>query len=252
MSYSIVYAREFIKTGDGRILPLVLCGSNNCWTIGISGRESRERHWNLMYIGNNEIPALFPKQLIKKVKAYIPSEYQQHFMRNGMWVDDAGLIRFFENGIKKAKTLEEINDELLVKSLLCGEVYYYKGYDAVCIHSSTIKSTEQLDDFLSEADRLICENKDAHKLYVDISFDIEKPLEREKVARKKKERLKQFYVVTTKFGYVSSLTRSGIYSTHSADYAKQFKTEKEAVKWIKDRDIERRFRKSNFGVEYMA
>lgn len=252
MSYSIVYAREFIKAGDGRILPLVLCGSNNCWTMGVSGRESRERHWNLMYIKNNEIPALLPEQLIDKVKAYIPSEYQQHFMRNGKWVDDARLMRFFENGIKKAKTLEEINDELLVKSLLCGEVYYYKGYDAVCIHSSTIKSTEQLDDFLSEADRLICENKDAHKLYVDISFDIEKPLEREKVARNKKERLKQFYVVTTNFGYVSSLTRSGIYSTHSANHAKQFKTEKEAAKWIKDRDIERRFQKLKFGVEYMA
>lgn len=252
MSYNIVYAREFIKAGDGRILPLVLCGSNNCWTMSISGRESRERHWHLIYISTNEIPALFPKQLIDKVKTYIPSEYQQHFKRNGKWVDDAGLMRFFENGIKKAKTLEEINDELLIKSLLCGEIYYYKGYDTVCIHSSIIKSTEQLDEFLSEADRLICENKDARKLYVDISFDIEKSLERKKIKRRKKERLKQFYAVTTNFGYVSSLTRSGIYSTHSADYAKQFKTEKEATKWIKDRDIERRFRKLTFGIEYMA
>lgn len=199
MSYSIVYAREFIKTGDGRILPLVLCGSNNCWTIGISGRESRERHWNLMYIKNNEIPALFPKQLIDKVKAYIPSEYQQHFMRSGKWVDDAGLMRFFENGIKKAKTLEEINDELLIKSRLCGEIYYYKGYDTVCIYSSIIKSTEQLDDFLSETDRLICENKNAHKLYVDISFDIEKPLEREKVARKKKRKAETILCCNNEF-----------------------------------------------------
>ena len=89
-------------------------------------------------------------------------------------------------------------------------------------------------------------------MYVDISFDIEKSLERKKIKRRKKERLKQFYAVTTNFGYVSSLTRSGIYSTHSADYAKQFKTEKEATKWIKDRDIERRFRKLTFGIEYMA
>lgn len=42
MSYEIVYDREFIKTNDGRIIPLVLSGSNNCWTTGVSGRLRRD------------------------------------------------------------------------------------------------------------------------------------------------------------------------------------------------------------------
>ena len=68
----------------------------------------------------------------------------------------------------------------------------------------------------------------------------------------KKERLKEFYVITTDYGYLSKLTRRGVYSTHSTYYAKQFESEDNAKKWLKEHDLERRFRKLTFEVRYVA
>lgn len=38
MSYEIVYAKQFIKTEDGRIIPLALHGSNNCYEVKLDSR----------------------------------------------------------------------------------------------------------------------------------------------------------------------------------------------------------------------
>ena len=43
MSYEIMYDKKFIKVDNG-FIPLVLTGSNNCW----SGSK-RARNWSLMF-----------------------------------------------------------------------------------------------------------------------------------------------------------------------------------------------------------
>lgn len=247
MSYEIIYAREFVKTSDGRIIPLVLSGSNNCRELTFRGYERRERVWHAIFSSGDENPAMTPEKLMTKINEYIPSGYNQHFVRNGKWVDDAGFIKFFENGIKKAKTLEELNSELLYEQRLEGIVLNREETaNNQLLYSATIKNSAELDEFLNKVDEFI-----SNKLSLSIimRFQRNDVLRRRK---KQKENLKEFYVVTTDFGYVSKLTRLTLYSTHSAEHAKKFTSEKAAMKWIKDRNLEIRFSKQTFGVKYIA
>ena len=49
---------------------------------------------------------------MERIKSYCDGgEYQEHFIQNGKWVDDKGLIRFIQNGIKNAKTIEELKED---------------------------------------------------------------------------------------------------------------------------------------------
>ena len=253
MSYEIVYAREFIKTNDGRIVPLVLSGSNNCWDTTFRGHWRRERSWFPIFLRSGENPALTPEELMTKIKGYIPSGYNQHFVRNGKWVDDDSFVRFFENGIKKAKTLEELNDELLYKQHLEGMVYYYdEGSEVTTLHKVDIYETAELEMFLEKADELIKEYSSKVKLQIHIGFSQDDILKRKIKPRVKKERLKEFYAIVTDYGYLSKLTAHGIYSTHSVYDAKQFESEEKAKKWLENHNLERRFRRLTFGVKYVA
>lgn len=253
MSYEIIYAREFIKTGDDRIIPLVLSGSNNCWDTRYKGHWRKERSWFPIYAKSGENPAITAEELMKKINSYVPSDYQAHFVRNGKLVNDDSFVRFFENGIKKAKTIEELYAELICTEQLQGSIYYYApNGDVKIIDSIFIESTPDLNDFLANVDKCISENAAGHKIYINIGFLRNDILRRVKKPKQNHEQLKQYFVITTNFGYVSKLTRLGLYSTCSKEYAKKFETEKQALKWIKDRNIERRFKKQTFGVEYVV
>ena len=253
MSYEIVYAREFIKTNDGRIVPLILSGSNNCWDTTYRGHWRRERSWFPIYAKSGENPAITPEALMTKIKGYVPSGYNQHFVRNGKWVNDDSFVRFFENGLKKAKTLEELNEELLYKHYLKGIVYYYGENSSVhSVHDVDIRDSKDLDVFLEKVDELIKDYSGKEKLQISIGFSQDDVLRRIKKPREKKERLKEFYAITTDYGYLSKLTRRGVYSTHSVCYAKQFESEDKAKKWLMEHDLERRFRRLTFGVRFVA
>ena len=68
MSYEIVYAREFVKTGDGRIIPLVLSGSNNCWAPTYKGKDRRVRQWFPILAKQSEVPAFTSDEIMKRVR----------------------------------------------------------------------------------------------------------------------------------------------------------------------------------------
>ena len=107
MSYEIVYSKQFLKI-DGKIIPLVLYGSSNCQQF-VNGKWRRSREWDAMYItGSNKSIVFTEKEIIKEIELCCDGgKYQEHFMYNGKFVDDKGLIRFFQNGIKNAKTIEQ-------------------------------------------------------------------------------------------------------------------------------------------------
>lgn len=117
MSYEIVYAREFLKTKDGRIIPLVLMGSNNCWTRTYTGRDRRERHWLALLSRSGESPAMTVEELLKRVYKCIPSEYQEHFVRNGKLVAGrlyaTGLTEHAKQFAKKKEAERWIKDRNL-------------------------------------------------------------------------------------------------------------------------------------------
>ena len=252
MSYTIVYDRQFLKLEDGRIIPMILCGSNNCRETSYSGRERRERYWTVCWERN--VPAYQPEDLMKLAESYCSGgEYQEHFMRGGKWVDDAAYLRFFKNGIKQAKTLRELDDERIHASAIRaffsiwatvpGEKEGKSGHTTEC--DRCLRSDEEIVAFLNEADERLKRETADESVYICLKYFGNDPLPKVKRERKRKERLTgEFYVITLDTDrYVTKLTRGGLYHYPHLNAAKQFRTAQEAEKWIEQRDLTVRFGK---------
>jgi len=253
-----VYDRQFLKLEDGRIIPLILCGDNNVYETMWNGRQRRSRDWQASYWQHNVIPALAPEEIMKKIHGYADGTTEQHFMRDGKWVDDAAFIRFFKNGIKEAKTLKELEEERIFWGSICAYLSVWTKVDGK--PGWDRNQTTELDCYLNSDEAIISflektaerlEKRTADEdIYVCIGYSGNQPLRKPKRARKPKERLTgEFYVVTFNGNrYVTRLTRGGLRHSEHAMPAKQFETEKDARKWIEQRDLARRFR-GTFEVE---
>ncbi len=251
MSYSIVYAREFLKTNDGRIIPLVLSGCNNCYEM-YNGRERRERCWWTLYIPRTSSPAVKPEELMGIINSRVPSD-NEHFIRGGKWVDDKAFVRFYENGIKKAKTLEELNDEAVCSVRLEAVITTPRGEDDIdTVHRSFITNSEELDVFLDFVDEYILKHS-GEKYVISIFFNREDPIKRKTTKKRNKVFLEEnYYVVKMEDNYVTQLTPMRLRCSPYVSAAKRFPSERIAWKWIKDRELERRYSKFKFDVEYVA
>lgn len=257
MSYTIVYERRFLRTSGGKIIPLALYGSNNCYESCFNGRERRERSWNSIFTGRNHNIALTPDELRAIAKSWIGGEYQQHFVYHGKWVDDAGLLRFAENGIKTAKTVEELNQASLYKIYLSGSlsIWYRDGsYADGTLRegrrselSCTIQNSSDLDAFLARVQERLDKRTPDEEIYVLLRFPGDKAVEYPRESRKKSAptRLDQFYAIMVKRlsgnGYIRKLTASKIHMTFRIEDCKQFRNESDARKWMVKHRIEDRF-----------
>jgi len=251
MSYTIVYDRQFLKLEDGRIIPMILCGANNCWETSYDGRERRERYWTALW--EQIVPAYKPEELMKKAESYCSGgEYQEHFMRGGKWVDDAAFLRFFQNGINQAKTMQELTDERIhtpsiraffsVWTRVPGKKEWEGNHSTEC--DRYLRSDEELVAFLIEADERLKRKTADESIYVCLKYFGNDPLPKPKRERKPKTRLTgEFYVVTFGIGsYVTKLTGRHLHHCPYISSAKQFQTAKDAEKWIEQRHLKSRFR----------
>lgn len=108
MGYTIVYDRLFVRAGD-KYIPICLYGSSNC-TEYVNGREVRERSWST-FSYCDEMLLADEETLMREVKARHTGTSSENF-KYKTWLDDAAVIRFFENGIKNAVTIEEMQQQL--------------------------------------------------------------------------------------------------------------------------------------------
>ena len=252
MSYSIVYNKQFLKI-DGKIIPLVLYGSNNCYESLPNGRQRRERQWYSLYFnGENEQITATEAEIMKKIESCCDGgEYQEHFMQNGKWVDDKGLIRFFQKGIKNAKTIEELKKDCFFRGMQ-GYFSVWKGMDNTIESVINIYSSDDLRNFLNAAQDRLAKRTDKEEIYICLHYYNEKFQSRVKAERKQKERLTDYFAI--KVGdydsYLVKLTSRRIRHASLCDLTKQFKTEKEANKYV-EKLIEKGF-KINFSVEHIV
>ncbi len=251
MSYEIVYAREFIKLSDGRIIPMILCGSNNCYETSGSGRDRRARNWSTFFYKANINPAFTVAELMQRVYSYVPSTYGEHFMRNGKYVDDDGFVRFFGNGIKNAKTFEEIRSEALWMPQLIGVI---KGIDSSdetkVILRKDLCSTYEIETFLSDFDRTVRMNKSKERIYAEFEFLDNNPIRRD--IRYKGPKMDEYYVIVYDRKYVVKLSGRTLRFSLEPSHAKHFKTEKEADKWIEQRELKKKYPSAEFKVKYVT
>lgn len=252
MSYSIVYNAQFLKI-DGKIIPLVLYGSNNCYEPLSNGRQRRERQWYSLYFnGGNEQIVATEVEIMERVRSYCDGgEYQEHFMQNGKWVDDKGLTRFFQDRIKNAKTIEELKEDYFFRGMQ-GYFSVWEEMDNTIENHTEINSSDDLQKFLDAAQDRLAKRTEKEEIYICLHYYNEKFEPRVKRKRKPKERLTDYFAI--KIGnydsYLVKLTSRRIRHASLCDLTKQFKTEKEANKYV-EKLIEKGF-KINFSVEHIV
>lgn len=159
MSYSILYDRVFIRSNCG-ISPCILSGDNNVWE-GYGNRQRRSRSWGIY--GNRL--GISGDDLREYIKPYLKG-YNEHWVSNGKWVTDAGLIRWIESGIKHTVTVEDLiqaNPELGYGGIHCYVSVWSKS-PGVTYHdtqkmelSAYIKTTEDLDTWINQVNKFIAE-----------------------------------------------------------------------------------------------
>ena len=173
MSYDICHDRCFIKSGLG-YTPMWLVGSNNCTepVCGLDGRwrERRERHWSPI----DNLAGVSEADLMTMAWKYVRgTDYQ--FMRNGKWVDDAGWIRFVENGIKKAVTIEELLKATHRNTMLC-RLHVWVGDDSHFELETYVKSTAEYDEWLHKAKALKESRTDKWGPWFTIDMGMREPI----------------------------------------------------------------------------
>lgn len=252
MSYEIVYNKQFLKI-DGKIIPLTLCGSSNVYEPLPNGRQRREREWSAIYIGgSNRQIAATETEIMKEIESCCDGgEYQEHFMQNGKWVDDKGLIRFFQNGIKNAKTIEELKKDYFFMGMY-GYFSIWKEMDNTIENRVEINSSDNLRDFLEVAQRRINNRTEKEGIYICLKYYNEKFEFRVKPEKKTKEQLTDYFAIKigNRDSYLVKLTSRRIKHTSLCNLTKQFKTEREANKYV-EKLIERGF-KIDFIVEHIV
>lgn len=258
MSYEIVYERVFVKVPIGVetcVLPLVLTGSNNCYEAGGRGRDRRERDWGLLAVKKSEfqerygIPVVILDDADEYVEQFINDEDDSEFFKyNGKWVDGASFRRFWNNGLKNAMTIEEINEKRRYNTAI--SVFFVHRDNDSDYNTLGCQTSEQLAKALIKAGDRKMLNNDGH---VIVRFDEEDILKREKLKDKHKSPTKgtknwlkeqgYAYVLQKDGTYIQKLTARSIYTCYSKSIARQFKDEKTAQKWKEDLYTKRTFNK---------
>ena len=171
MSYEIIYNSVFLKSSAG-ITPCILSGSNNCYD---ADNRRRSRDWSVFF---NEL-ADTPENIMAKALNMTGGTYQEHWKSNGKWVDDAGVLRFFRNGIQNACTLEELldaNRDQYVGSAYC-TLHVWANLDHETIPSNMsqyVRTTEDLDKWIDLVKPYMEEQRHLKKhVYPIITFSCE-------------------------------------------------------------------------------
>lgn len=243
MSYEIVYNRQFLKTQNGKIIPIILHGSNNTYQVQLNGRERRSRRWsicNMPHWCNYKID-FTEEELLKENEQWL--QEKEFFKYNGKYITGQQWYNMVKNSIKKARTIEELQPYERPLAYLS----IWKGLENTHTSPVFINNSANLQAFIEMYYARVVERKEGEKVYPVIEYGVEKFVhQRSNRIRQDKPRLTEYYTVKVDNGhnlyYVQQLTSRHLRGTYNEHDAKQFKTEKEAKKWIDERSIEKRFR----------
>jgi len=283
MSYDIIYDRKFVKCGD-RFLPMVSIGCSNVYvpTYAVRGaREKRARNWNCLFNRAYENPLKTIDELKTAVEG-TKSSYDQNFVYRGKWIDNAGYESMILNSAKNALTLEEIIarykgvDGVYVSIGLCSSDKYpenvRKLYNCAGGYAQTSAELERITD---ECTELLNTNRiEGTFPYIYCRYcgwgaedgaELKPHVTKKRRTGGVKEALKgsEFFGIVekatdgTRHKVLKRLTPSGfsfywVWTLASDEaawrYAKVFKTEKAATKWLSENEGRINYGKNNFEV----
>ena len=179
MSFEIIYERKFIKC-NSKIIPMCLYGSNNVTYINpATGREKGDRQWDTFLIGASTLPdtkILFePAEILKAVNTSLAKcsddEWLFKYRHKAMYVSD--IKSFYENGIKKAVTIEEIVDQAHYSGI--GTVIAFNkrtnSYNRFCQNRiATSNTLQQWANVAEYAAKLLKNDDNFRDIYIQFSF----------------------------------------------------------------------------------
>lgn len=154
MSYEILYSRQFVKLDEERVLPIILAGSSNC-TMYYGGREIRERNWYLWYSNPDEIGAK-TAEIRNRIETIVNANKEkgydgEWFKSGGKWITSSKILNWFDNGVKNARTIEDIF-ALKYKTLDCNLTLYHKTeFERKVVLERYCKTTKEILDWIDEA-----------------------------------------------------------------------------------------------------
>ena len=241
MSHTIVYDRLFLRCED-RYIPFCLYGSSNVTQFSYkTHKEIREREWHT-FTYNDEMILGTADQIMDTVKKYHPGENRENFTFHSHWMNDAQVIIFFANGIKRAVTLEEIKKQAN-QSLECyigayvpdediknypnSERWMHEHYERllICCPYNTGDLIQWIENAKKEKTRLLNTGK-ARSAYINIRCNSEEPIK----AFPRSVINEPCYMYAPGMGYVENHTHDRVSFTSSADWekAKLFQNSDEA------------------------
>ena len=112
MSYSILYRSMFVKMNDGRFIPLIESGSNNCWDPYRNRRSRSWSHHYACYLRNEDhksLPLFEANQLMELVTAYAgKAMYYGTHVSGRSETTEQDFINYWKRSINRAKTIDEL------------------------------------------------------------------------------------------------------------------------------------------------
>lgn len=230
MSYEIMYDKKFIKVSNG-IIPLVLTGSNNCW----SGNK-RARDWSLAWDFFKDV--IYSENEIKNLMSDKLPDNLDYISISGKSSKQL-VINYYNNGIKNALSLEDTLKMYMTSFRGVIQVYdekiepYYNRYQNV--KDIYIKTTEELENFIKEYKTI--KESETKPVYLTLAFTSDDKLKLRYQFRKPKntnpkEKIRNFVVKESRYDYIVKTTSKGFQYTSQKNYAMGFEKESQALKYI--------------------
>lgn len=240
MSYEILYNKQFLRTREGYIIPIVLMGSNNCTEVQYNGRERRSRDWSILSGDNGKIE-FTPEEFLGKQEKYLDCE---EFIYSGCkFITGKQWHNIVKKAVRDAVTVEELQQY----ERPIAHMSIWKDMHNSHTPRTPINTSEDLENVIADYYNRLTNRENGETIYLIIDFRVEKFAHQKQDKRTaSKPRLTNFYVISFDKGfgkqYVSKVTARNLGYMEKPEYAKQFKTEQEAQKWIAARRIDQRFR----------
>lgn len=225
MSYVIVYDRQVIKTTNGYTFA-VLHGDNNVWE---ANNKRRCRDWNCWILNQPE------NKVYDYFKGWCGKTYQEHFQYGSKFLNDEELMRWVKNGIKNARTIEEIITLKPFASLHCYITIYNKNIDwgnpGYCkiVEDAFLKTTEAFEEWIKKAEEIEKNKSDKEAVYVTVGFSDRNPL---RLGAKRTPCGK--VVIKYKNQYISEISTTGWTADSDASKAMVFDNADKALDFIKN------------------
>jgi hypothetical protein len=268
MSYTILYAKQFIKIDETRVIPFILQGDNNVY----ESNRKRARDWSNSRMFNRTIitskEALlqeierFKQDTVERCNEYV-KQYDETWAydekrfgyHTGIAIGGSHTTKtsfsmfknFFVSGINNAKTIEQL------RNLGCSLGIRISTYDNKNITEAGLEIKPTVNFTSTEQAVATIEEYEAyykgHNVYLYIyAYGMDRVVQKTKKTKrpKQKEKVDHYFQINTPFGlFVKNTSRtfqySGIYN------AKAFRTEKAANKSL---DIlKNKFPQYKFSIE---